>query len=59
MGVQTCGGRGGGEREGLRISEGGIRWISKGNGGGSGQTYRVQIGGAIENRLQINYQWGV
>lgn len=48
-----------GGREGLRISEGGIRWISKGNGGGSGQTYRVQIGGAIENRLQINYQWGV
>ena len=32
MGVQTCGGRGGGGREGLRISEGGIRWISKGNG---------------------------
>ena len=45
MGVQTCGGRGGGKREGLRISEGGIKWISKGNGGMSGLTYKVQIGG--------------
>lgn len=58
MGVQTCGGRGGGRKRGFEDFGRGNQMDFKGEWG-SGQTYRVQIGGAIENRLQINYQWGV
>lgn len=50
----------GGGKKGFEDFGRGIKWISKGNGGMSVRPDLQSTNrGATENRLQINYQWGV
>ena len=50
----------GGGKKGFEDLGRGIKWISKGNGGMSVRPDLQSTNrGATENRLQINYQWGV
>ena len=59
MGVKTCGGRGGGGKRGFEDFGRGNQIDFKGEWRGLRPDLQSTNRGAIENRLQINYQWGV